>query len=116
PCGWGAGDWERFRTVWHARRGDDGDMVPGGPAERFIAVTKESWAKGVFILRYFGGSAIDVAGDRAVAQTKITTSQRAPVDGVLCYVVCTRALLRLLGAVGRLLGDRAAPADLREGP
>ncbi|HET9206860.1 MAG TPA: nuclear transport factor 2 family protein, partial [Burkholderiaceae bacterium] len=27
--------------------------------------------------------------DRAVAQTKMTISQRGPVDGVLCDVVCT---------------------------
>jgi hypothetical protein len=30
-----------------------------------------------------------VAGDRAVAQTKMTISQRGEVTGVLCDVVCT---------------------------
>jgi hypothetical protein len=30
-----------------------------------------------------------VAGERAIAQTKMTISQRGPVDGVLCDVVCT---------------------------
>ena len=29
------------------------------------------------------------AGDRAIAQTKMTISQRAMVDGVLCDVLCT---------------------------
>ena len=83
-----AGDWERFRTVWHP----DGVMMATwfqGPADDFIAVTKEGWAKGVSILHLLGGSSIDVNGKRAIAQTKMTISQRAPVDGVICDVVCT---------------------------
>jgi len=82
------GDWERFRTVWH----DDGWMMATwfqGPAERFIDVSREGWARGVSILHFLGGSAIDIAGRRAIAQTKMTISQRASVDGVLCDVVCT---------------------------
>ena len=83
-----AGDWERFRTVWH----DDGRMMATwfqGPAERFIEVSRKGWNKGVSILHFLGGSSIDVAGERAIAQTKMTISQRATVDGVLCDVVCT---------------------------
>ena len=83
-----AGEWERFRTVWHP----DGRMMATwfqGPAERFIAVSREGWDKGVSILHFLGGSAIDIARHRAVAQTKMTISQRATVDGVLCDVVCT---------------------------
>jgi len=34
-------------------------------------------------------ASIDLAGERAVAQTKMTISQRAEVDDVLCDVVCT---------------------------
>ena len=83
-----AGDWERFRGVWHA----DGRMMATwfqGSAERFIEVSREGWDKGVSILHFLGGSAIDVAGERAVAQTKMTISQRALVDDVACDVVCT---------------------------
>jgi SnoaL-like domain len=83
-----AGDWERFRTVWH----DDGWMTATwfqGPAPEFIKVSKAGFEKGVSILHFLGGSAIELAGDRAVAQTKMTISQRGPVDGVLCDVVCT---------------------------
>jgi SnoaL-like domain len=83
-----AGDWERFRTVWHA----DGVMMATwfqGPAERFIEVTREGWDKGVSILHFLGGSSIDVSGNRAIAQTKMTISQRAAVDGVVCDVLCT---------------------------
>jgi hypothetical protein len=83
-----AGDWDRFRTVWH----DDGWMMATwfqGPFEEFIHVTQEGWAKGVSILHFLGGSSVDVAGQRAIAQTKMTISQRAMAEGVLCDVVCT---------------------------
>ena len=83
-----AGDWARFRTVWHS----DGVMMATwfqGPFEEFIRVTIEGWNKGVSILHFLGGSSIDVAGERAIAQTKMTISQRGLVDGVLCDVLCT---------------------------
>ena len=90
-----AGDWERFRTVWH----DDGRMMATwtqGTADEFIAMSKEGWARGVSILHFLGGSSIDLRGDRAVAQTKMTISQRAEVEGVLCDVVCTGRFYDLL--------------------
>ncbi len=80
--------WDRFRTVWH----EDGRMMATwfqGTAEEFIKVSEEGYARGVRILHFLGGSSVDVAGARAVAQTKMTISQRAAVDGVLCDVVCT---------------------------
>jgi len=83
-----AGDWERFATVWH----DDGVMMATwfqGPAKDFIRVTKEGWAKGVSILHFLGGTTIDLAGERAIVQTKMTISQRGDVQGVPCDVVCT---------------------------
>jgi len=83
-----AGDWERFRTVWH----EDGWMTATwfqGPAEKFIEVSKAGFDKGVSILHFLGGSSVDVKGGRAVAQTKMTISQRASVDGVMVDVVCT---------------------------
>ena len=44
-------------------------------------------------MHFLGGSAIEVAGERAIAQTKMTISQRGMVEGeagpVLCDVVCT---------------------------
>ena len=83
-----AGDWERFRTVWH----DDGVMMATwfqGPASEFIRVSQEGWTRGVSILHFLGGSSIDVAGERAISQTKMTISQRAEVHGVKVDVVCT---------------------------
>ncbi len=83
-----AGDWEQFKTVWHK----DGVMMATwfqGPFEEFIKVTIEGWNKGVSILHFLGGTSIDLSGNRAIAQTKMTISQRGPVDGVICDVVCT---------------------------
>lgn len=83
-----AGHWERFATVWH----EDGWMSATwfqGPASDFIEVSKEGWEKGVSILHFLGGLSIDLSGPRAIAQTKMTISQRAAVHGVDCDVVCT---------------------------
>lgn len=41
------------------------------------------------ILHFLGGHSAQIVGERAVAQTKMTISQRAEVDGVLVDVVCT---------------------------
>ncbi|WP_199580868.1 nuclear transport factor 2 family protein [Bradyrhizobium sp. MOS003] len=83
-----AGDWERFATVWH----DEGWMSATwfqGPARDFMRVSQEGFARGVRILHFLGGTSIDLAGARAIAQTKMTISQRALVHDVVCDVVCT---------------------------
>jgi SnoaL-like domain len=85
-----AGDWERFATVWH----EDGFMMATwfqGPAKDFIRVSREGFERGVSILHFLGGTSIDLADDgpRAIAQTKMTISQRGDVHGVTCDVLCT---------------------------
>jgi hypothetical protein len=83
-----AGDWERFRSVWHP----DGRMMATwfqGAAAAFIDVSRAGFEKGVRILHFLGGTADDLAESRAIAQTKMTISQRADVDGVRCDIVCT---------------------------
>ena len=88
-----AGDWERFRTVWH----NDGFMMATwfqGSADEFIAVSRAGFERGVSILHFLGGSSIDLTGNRAIAQTKMSISQRAPVHDVLVDVLCT-------GQIGR---------------
>ncbi len=80
--------WEKFRDVWHA----DGRMMATwfqGSADEFTAVSRSGFERGVRILHFLGGSSIEINGTRAVAQTKMTISQRAPVEGVECDVVCT---------------------------
>ena len=87
-CWRDAGDWDRFATVWHS----DGWMTATwfqGPARKFIEVSREGFNKGVSILHFLGGWTCEIAGERAISQTKMTISQRAPVEGVLVDVLCT---------------------------
>jgi len=80
--------WDRFRTVWH----EDGRMMATwfqGTADEFVEVSRDGYGRGVRILHFLGGMSIDIAGPRAIAQSKMTISQRAPVEGIVCDVVCT---------------------------
>src|SRR4051812_7568816 len=115
-----AGDWARFRTGWH----DDGRMMATwfqGPAEGFVRGSREGFERGGSILHFRGGPSVVLVGDRAIAQTKMTISQRASVDGVECDVVCTGRFYDFLerrdGAWGIVLRqpiyekDRLDPVD-----
>jgi hypothetical protein len=82
-----AGDWERFRTVWH----EDGWMTATwfqGPADAFIEVSRQGFERGTSILHLLSGFTADIAGRRAIAQTKMTITQRAEIDGVEVDVDC----------------------------
>jgi hypothetical protein len=115
-----AGDWERFRTCWHP----DGRMMATwfqGSAEEFIRVSREGFERGVSILHFLGGSSIEVTGDRAIAQTKMTINQRALVHRVLVDVVCTGRFYDFMEKRGGVWGvvlrqpiyekDRMDPVD-----
>jgi hypothetical protein len=112
--------WDRFRTLFHP----DGRMMATwtqGSADHFIEMSKKGAAKGVNILHFLGGHSADVAGPRAIAQTKMTISQRDRVQGVLVDVVCTGRFYDFLekrnGAWGIVLRqpiyekDRMDPVD-----
>ena len=83
-----SGDWERFATVWH-----DGAWMTAtwfqGPATEFQKARRAGFERGVNIIHFLGGISIELAEQRAIAQTKMTINQRATVDGVLVDVVCT---------------------------
>ena len=115
-----ARQWERFRTVWHK----DGQMWATwfqGTFEEFIKVSQEGYDRGVRIMHMLGGMSIDIEGKRAIAQTKMTISQRAKVEDVPCDVVCTGRFYDFLekrkgrwGIVLRRLAyekDRLDPVD-----
>ncbi len=80
--------WEEFAQLWHS----DGYMSATwfqGSARDFIDVSRKGFERGVRILHFLGGSSIEVIGDRAVAQTKMTITQRSQVHSVEVDVVCT---------------------------
>ena len=82
-----AGMWDRFATVWH----DDGWMTATwfqGPYRDFIAISKKSFEAGVNILHQLGGWTCDIAGDRAISQTKMTILQRGDIEGIAVDVIC----------------------------
>ena len=82
-----SGDWDRFATVWH----DDGWMTATwfqGPAKDFARARRAGFERGVSIIHFLGAVTCDVAGARAIAQSKMTINQRASIDGVLVDVVC----------------------------
>src|SRR3954452_16579323 len=83
-----SGDWERFATVWH----DDGWMTATwfqGPASEFQKARRLGFDRGVNIIHFLGATSVELNRDRAIAQTKMTINQRAPVDGVIVDAVCT---------------------------
>jgi len=79
--------WDRFRTLWHK----DGQMWATwfqGSYEEFIAVSQDGHDHGARISHTLGGISIDIKGKRAIGQCKITITQRATVEGILCDVTC----------------------------
>jgi hypothetical protein len=83
-----SGDWQRFATVWH----DDGWMTATwfqGTASEFQKARRAGFERGVNIIHFLGGTTVEVAGARAIAQTKMTINQRASIDGVVVDAVCT---------------------------
>lgn len=83
-----SGDWERFATVWH----DDAWMTATwfqGPAVEFQKARRAGFERGVNIIHFLGGTTVDIRGERAIAQTKMTINQRATIDGIDVDVVCT---------------------------
>jgi ketosteroid isomerase-like protein len=83
-----SGDWERFAKVWH----DDAWMTSTwfqGPAVEFQKARRAGFERGVNIIHFLGGTTVELRGDRAIAQTKMTINQRAAVDGVVVDAVCT---------------------------
>jgi hypothetical protein len=94
-----AGDWARFAALWHP----EGFMSATwfqAPAADFVKARREGWEKGVSIMHSLGAHSADIVGSRAIAQTKMIISQRAPVHGVLCDVVCTGRFYDFFEKVG----------------
>ena len=90
-----SGSWEQLRTVWHK----GGTMQATwfyGTGDEFVQASQGAWDRGVEVLHTLHGSSIEIRGNRAVAQTKMSIHQRANVDGILCDCVCMGRFYDLL--------------------
>jgi len=83
-----SGDWERFKTVWHAGARMHATWFQGS-AEDFIANARKNWGRGGVSCHFLGGTSIELKGARAIAQTKMKIDTRGVFEGVPCDIVCT---------------------------
>ena len=93
------GDWDRLATLWHP----GGRMRATwfeGPAEDFVAKSREGWSKGVNVTHFLGGIAVDIEGPRAAAQTKMSITQRVTFQDQLVDVICTGRFFDLMSKKG----------------
>lgn len=79
--------WDRLLTLWH----DDGVMAATwqqSSGAEFVAGARAAWARGADVQHLMGGTSIDLAGDRALVQTKMVIGQRGTVHDLLVDVRC----------------------------
>ena len=82
-----SGDFGRLRTCYHL----DGRMTAtwfAGTADEFVARATASFEKGSMSSHVLGATTIDVAGNRAVAQTRMTITSRDTIEGALYDISC----------------------------
>jgi hypothetical protein len=83
-----AQDWEKFLGVWH--EGGFTMTTWGGKAtpQEFVEAATSGFERGDRMLHSVGGTTVELAGSRAISQSKFRIMQRGPIDGVLCDVTC----------------------------
>lgn len=82
-----SGQWDRLLKLWH----DDGSMVSTWQTSRaaeFIAASQAAWERGLDVQHFLGGSVVEIRSHRAIAQTKMSISQRATLDDTQVDVTC----------------------------
>lgn len=82
-----SGNFEQLATCYH----DDGRMVATwftGSATQFIAGCKVGFDKGAIVQHFLGGVSIALAGQRAIAQTKMMILSRSSLEGLPCDTTC----------------------------
>lgn len=82
-----SGLWDKLVGLWHS----DAQMCTTwfrGPAAAFVEATRRGFDNGLDVLHTLGGTTVEVRGRRAVANTRMTISQRAQLDGTTVDVTC----------------------------
>ena len=82
------GDFAGLASVWTAT----GTMTATwfeGTATAFIEASRIGFEKGVNVTHTLGGSLVEIFGERALAQTKMSITQRVSHEGAALDVICT---------------------------
>ena len=81
------GDWEALSATAHA----GAQMTTtwfDGTFDAFVESCRASWAKGSRPQHFLGGTAAQIRGRRAIAQTRMSINVRSRLDGVEVDAVC----------------------------
>lgn len=82
-----SGQFDQLLSLWH----DDGRMMTTWAqvsAADFVSRSREAFGNGAMVNHTLGGCHIDIVGNRAIAQTKMTITQRGLIDGIVCDAIC----------------------------
>ena len=83
-----SGFWERLRAIW-APEGTMSATWFQGTADDFVEHNRRGWgAETPGAVHMLGGISVDIGGERAVSQSKMTISVRAALNGAPCEVLC----------------------------
>jgi hypothetical protein len=80
-------DWDKLRTTVHP----DATMTATwfhGRFDEFIEASRASWRKNARSQHALGGTTIELNRTRAIAQTRLTLTVRAPLNGTAAEVTC----------------------------
>ena len=81
------GDWEALIATAHPGAAMTTTWFDG-TFEAFVESCRASWAKGSRSQHFLGGTAADVEGERAIAQTRMSINVRSRLDGIEVDAVC----------------------------
>lgn len=81
------GDWQKFLNLWHPKGWMRATWFDGS-VQDFVEQSKQSFGRGALAHHVLGGTAVTIAGDRALATTRMTLHLRVPIDGIVCDISC----------------------------
>jgi hypothetical protein len=81
------GDWEKLRATAHPGATMTTTWFDGG-FDDFIESCQASWSKGSRSQHFLGGTAAEINGERAIAQTRMAIMVRSRLDGVEVDAAC----------------------------
>jgi hypothetical protein len=82
-----SGDWEKLSATAHPGAAITTTWFDGS-FEAFIEACRESWRRGSRSQHFLGGTSVEIAGVRALAQTRMAIMVRSTLDDVEVDTVC----------------------------